>query len=150
MMFDKRFANLSSKKHFLSIIRQPSAYKNNQRKNTTANSSLSRTTLRRDAIRLWAQVKSEIIEGFANHNASILLTCDVWTAPHRNANLYLYLILVSSQIMANDEMNHRIEIIYLSAYHCRLQCFHFAYFRAKKFFRCYYITCQTTQMSSTN
>jgi len=52
-------------------------------------SYVSRTTLRRDAIRLWAQAKSEIIEGFSNYNASISLTCDFWTAPNGNANSFL-------------------------------------------------------------
>ena len=52
-------------------------------------SSVSRTTLRRDAIKFWNQAKSEIIVGFANYNGSISLTSDVWTAPHGNANSYL-------------------------------------------------------------
>nr|GEW83718.1 hypothetical protein [Tanacetum cinerariifolium] len=50
---------------------------------------VSRATLRRDCIKLWAQAKNELILGFQNFKTGVNLTCDVWTAPHGSPDSYL-------------------------------------------------------------
>ncbi|GKC04090.1 zinc finger BED domain-containing protein RICESLEEPER 2-like protein [Tanacetum coccineum] len=43
---------------------------------------VSRSTLKRDAMKLWLAAKQEIIDSFGNINACVNLTTDVWSAPH--------------------------------------------------------------------
>nr|GEV60135.1 hypothetical protein [Tanacetum cinerariifolium] len=43
---------------------------------------VSRSTLKRDAMRLWLAAKQEIIDSFGNLNACVNLTTDVWFASH--------------------------------------------------------------------
>nr|GEW06535.1 zinc finger BED domain-containing protein RICESLEEPER 2 [Tanacetum cinerariifolium] len=43
---------------------------------------VSRTTLKRDAMKLWVAAKQAIIDGFASLNINVNLTTDVWSAPH--------------------------------------------------------------------
>ncbi|GJV57883.1 zinc finger BED domain-containing protein RICESLEEPER 2-like protein [Tanacetum coccineum] len=43
---------------------------------------VSRTTLKRDAMKLWLAAKQVIINGFLNLNAHVNITTDVWSAPH--------------------------------------------------------------------
>ncbi|GJY05485.1 zinc finger BED domain-containing protein RICESLEEPER 2-like protein [Tanacetum coccineum] len=43
---------------------------------------VSRTTLKRDAMKLWVAAKQAIIDGFLNLNTNVNLTTDVWFAPH--------------------------------------------------------------------
>ncbi|GKB12759.1 putative AC transposase [Tanacetum coccineum] len=43
---------------------------------------VSRTTLKRDAMKLWKMAKQQLIDGFLNLNASVNITTDVWSAPH--------------------------------------------------------------------
>nr|GEV92162.1 hypothetical protein [Tanacetum cinerariifolium] len=52
---------------------------------------VSRTTLKRDAIKLWVAVKQEIIDGFANLNTNVNLTTDVWFPPHGVPGSYILL-----------------------------------------------------------
>ncbi|GJW58099.1 zinc finger BED domain-containing protein RICESLEEPER 2-like protein [Tanacetum coccineum] len=50
---------------------------------------VSRTTLKRDAIKLWVAAKQAIIDGFANLNTNVNLTTDVWSAPHGVTSSYI-------------------------------------------------------------
>nr|GEU98837.1 ribonuclease H-like domain, reverse transcriptase, RNA-dependent DNA polymerase [Tanacetum cinerariifolium] len=50
---------------------------------------VSRTTLKRDAIKLWVAAKQAIIDGFVNLNTNVNLTTDVWSAPHRVSASYI-------------------------------------------------------------
>nr|GFA11558.1 putative AC transposase [Tanacetum cinerariifolium] len=43
---------------------------------------ISRSTLKRDAMKLWLAAKQEIIYSFDNKNVFVNLTMDVWSAPH--------------------------------------------------------------------
>nr|GEV91144.1 zinc finger, BED-type, phospholipase-like, homeodomain-like protein [Tanacetum cinerariifolium] len=43
---------------------------------------VSRSTLKRDAMKLWATAKQLIIDGFLNLNARVNITTDVWSAGH--------------------------------------------------------------------
>nr|GEZ78469.1 zinc finger BED domain-containing protein RICESLEEPER 2-like [Tanacetum cinerariifolium] len=43
---------------------------------------VSRSTLKRDAMKLWLAAKQEISDSFGNINAFVNLTTDVWSAPH--------------------------------------------------------------------
>nr|GEY03796.1 zinc finger BED domain-containing protein DAYSLEEPER [Tanacetum cinerariifolium] len=43
---------------------------------------VSRTTLKRDAMKLWVAAKQAIIDGFLNLNTNVNLTTDVWFASH--------------------------------------------------------------------
>nr|GEV27828.1 putative reverse transcriptase domain-containing protein [Tanacetum cinerariifolium] len=53
---------------------------------------VSRTTLKRDAIKLWVAAKQAIINGFANLNTNVSLTTDVWSAPHGVPGSYICVI----------------------------------------------------------
>ncbi|GJZ56748.1 hypothetical protein Tco_0612242 [Tanacetum coccineum] len=46
---------------------------------------VSRSTLKRDAMKLWLAAKQEIIDSFGNINACVNLTTDVWSAPPTGA-----------------------------------------------------------------
>ncbi|GKA44032.1 zinc finger BED domain-containing protein RICESLEEPER 2-like protein [Tanacetum coccineum] len=50
---------------------------------------VSRSTLKRDAMKLWLAAKQEIIDSFGNINACVNLTTDVWFAPHRVPGSYM-------------------------------------------------------------
>nr|GEY71248.1 hypothetical protein [Tanacetum cinerariifolium] len=50
---------------------------------------VSRTTLKRDAMKLWIAAKQLIKDGFFNLNSSVNITTDVWTAPHNLPGSYL-------------------------------------------------------------
>jgi hypothetical protein len=50
---------------------------------------VSRLTLRRDALKLWKNAKSQLIIGFENLNTNVSLTTDVWSAPHGLPGSYL-------------------------------------------------------------
>nr|GEW13782.1 hypothetical protein [Tanacetum cinerariifolium] len=50
---------------------------------------VSRTTLKRDAIKLWVAAKQVIIDGFANLSTNVNLTTDVWSAPHGVPGYYI-------------------------------------------------------------
>ncbi|GJU32322.1 zinc finger BED domain-containing protein RICESLEEPER 2-like protein [Tanacetum coccineum] len=52
-------------------------------------SHVSRTTLKRDAIKLWVAAKQAIIDGFLNLNTNVNLTTDVWSAPHGLLDSYI-------------------------------------------------------------
>nr|GEZ34367.1 zinc finger BED domain-containing protein RICESLEEPER 2-like [Tanacetum cinerariifolium] len=43
---------------------------------------VSRTTLKRDAMKLWVAAKQAIIDAFHNLNTKVNLITDVWSAPH--------------------------------------------------------------------
>ncbi|GJY57008.1 hypothetical protein Tco_0456123 [Tanacetum coccineum] len=43
---------------------------------------VSRSTLKRDAMKSWSTAKQVIINGFLNLNARVNITTDVWSAPH--------------------------------------------------------------------
>nr|GEW81486.1 zinc finger, BED-type, phospholipase-like, homeodomain-like protein [Tanacetum cinerariifolium] len=49
---------------------------------------VSRSTLKRDAMKLWLAAKQEIIDSFGNINACVNLTTDVCSAPHGVSSLY--------------------------------------------------------------
>ncbi|GJV33468.1 putative AC transposase [Tanacetum coccineum] len=51
---------------------------------------ISRSTLKRDAMKLWLAAKQEIIDSFGNINACVNLTMDVWSAPHGVPGSYMY------------------------------------------------------------
>ncbi|XP_071727476.1 zinc finger BED domain-containing protein RICESLEEPER 2-like [Rutidosis leptorrhynchoides] len=51
--------------------------------------NVSRTTLRRDAFKLWKKAKNDTTEGFRTYKHKVSITCTVWTAPHGTANSYL-------------------------------------------------------------
>nr|GEX62967.1 zinc finger BED domain-containing protein RICESLEEPER 3 [Tanacetum cinerariifolium] len=53
---------------------------------------VSRTTLKRDAIKLWVTAKQAISDGFANLNTNFNLTTDVWSALHRVPGSYICVI----------------------------------------------------------
>nr|GEX14480.1 zinc finger BED domain-containing protein RICESLEEPER 2-like [Tanacetum cinerariifolium] len=50
---------------------------------------VGRSTLKRDAMRLWLAAKQEIIDSFGNLNACVNLTTDVWSAPHGVPSSYM-------------------------------------------------------------
>ncbi|GJV69440.1 hypothetical protein Tco_1484949 [Tanacetum coccineum] len=50
---------------------------------------VSRSTLKRDAMRLWVAAKQATIDGFANLNTMVNLTTDVWSAPHNLSVLHV-------------------------------------------------------------
>nr|GEV13175.1 hypothetical protein [Tanacetum cinerariifolium] len=50
---------------------------------------VSRTTLKRDAIKLWIAAKQAIIDGFANLNTNVNITTDVWSATHGVPGSYI-------------------------------------------------------------
>ncbi|GJS46970.1 zinc finger BED domain-containing protein RICESLEEPER 2-like protein [Tanacetum coccineum] len=50
---------------------------------------VSRTTLKRDAMKLWIAAKLQIKYGFLNLNSSVNITTDVWTAPHNLPGSYV-------------------------------------------------------------
>nr|GEZ07497.1 hypothetical protein [Tanacetum cinerariifolium] len=50
---------------------------------------VSRSTLKRDAMRLWLVAKQEINDSFGNLNACVNLTTDVWSAPHGVPGSYM-------------------------------------------------------------
>ncbi|GKD16263.1 zinc finger BED domain-containing protein RICESLEEPER 2-like protein [Tanacetum coccineum] len=50
---------------------------------------VSRSTLKRDAIKLWLTAKQEIINNFGNINACVNLTTDVWFAPQEVLGSYM-------------------------------------------------------------
>ncbi|GKA23896.1 zinc finger BED domain-containing protein DAYSLEEPER [Tanacetum coccineum] len=50
---------------------------------------VSRSTLKRDAMKLWLAVKQEIIDSFGNINACVNLTTDVWSAPYGVPSFYM-------------------------------------------------------------
>nr|GEW81203.1 zinc finger BED domain-containing protein RICESLEEPER 2-like [Tanacetum cinerariifolium] len=50
---------------------------------------VSRSTLKRDAMRLWLAAKQEIINIFSNLNTCVNLTTDVWSAPHGVPDSYM-------------------------------------------------------------
>ncbi|GJY43579.1 hypothetical protein Tco_0431792 [Tanacetum coccineum] len=43
---------------------------------------VSRSTLKRDAMKFWVAAKQATIDGFANLNTRVNLITDVWSAPH--------------------------------------------------------------------
>nr|GEV37599.1 zinc finger BED domain-containing protein RICESLEEPER 2-like [Tanacetum cinerariifolium] len=53
---------------------------------------VGRTTLKRDAIKLWVTAKQTIIDGFANLNTNVNLRTDVWSAPHGVSGSYICVI----------------------------------------------------------
>nr|GEV96860.1 hypothetical protein [Tanacetum cinerariifolium] len=50
---------------------------------------VSRTTLKRDAIKLWVAAKQEIIDDFLKLNTNVNLTTDVYSAPHGLPGFYI-------------------------------------------------------------
>ncbi|GJZ70000.1 zinc finger BED domain-containing protein RICESLEEPER 2-like protein [Tanacetum coccineum] len=50
---------------------------------------VSRTTLKRDAMKLWVMAKQAIIHRFLQININVNLTTDVWTSPHRVLGFYI-------------------------------------------------------------
>ncbi|GJS06962.1 zinc finger BED domain-containing protein RICESLEEPER 2-like protein [Tanacetum coccineum] len=50
---------------------------------------VSRTTLKRDSMKLWVTAKQAIIDGFLNLNTNVNLTTDVLSAPHRLPGSYI-------------------------------------------------------------
>nr|GEV08917.1 hypothetical protein [Tanacetum cinerariifolium] len=50
---------------------------------------VSRSTLKRNTMRLWLAAKQEIIDSFGNLNACVNLTTDVWSAPHGVPGSYM-------------------------------------------------------------
>ncbi|GJU11136.1 zinc finger BED domain-containing protein RICESLEEPER 2-like protein [Tanacetum coccineum] len=50
---------------------------------------VSRSTLKRDAIKLWLAAKHEIIDSVGNINACVNLTTDVWSSPHGVPGSYM-------------------------------------------------------------
>nr|GEW70182.1 UBN2 domain-containing protein [Tanacetum cinerariifolium] len=50
---------------------------------------VSRSTLKRDAMKLWLAAKQEIIDSFGNLDACVNLTTDVWSAPHGVPGSYM-------------------------------------------------------------
>ncbi|GKA23657.1 putative reverse transcriptase domain-containing protein [Tanacetum coccineum] len=50
---------------------------------------VSRSTLKRDVIKLWVAAKQVIINDFLNLNASVNITTDVWSAPQNLPGSYL-------------------------------------------------------------
>ncbi|GKF13172.1 hypothetical protein Tco_0051098 [Tanacetum coccineum] len=50
---------------------------------------VNRTTLKRDAMKLWVTAKQAIIDGFLNLNTNVNLTTDVWSAPHGLLGSYI-------------------------------------------------------------
>ncbi|GKE35932.1 zinc finger BED domain-containing protein RICESLEEPER 2-like protein [Tanacetum coccineum] len=50
---------------------------------------VSRSTLKRDAIKLWLAAKQVIIDSFGNINACVNLTTDVWSSPHGVPGSYM-------------------------------------------------------------
>ncbi|GJY02232.1 hypothetical protein Tco_0360384 [Tanacetum coccineum] len=50
---------------------------------------VSRSTLKRDAMKLWLAAKQEIIDSFGNINACVNLTMDVWFAPYGVPDSYM-------------------------------------------------------------
>nr|GEW53487.1 zinc finger BED domain-containing protein DAYSLEEPER [Tanacetum cinerariifolium] len=50
---------------------------------------VSRSTLKRDAMRLWLAAKQEIIDSFGNLNACVNLTTNVWSPPHGVPGSYM-------------------------------------------------------------
>nr|GEW34236.1 zinc finger BED domain-containing protein RICESLEEPER 2-like [Tanacetum cinerariifolium] len=53
---------------------------------------VSRSTLKRDAMKLWLAAKQEIIDSFGNLDACVNLTTDVWSAPHGVPGSYMCVI----------------------------------------------------------
>ncbi|GJT52313.1 zinc finger BED domain-containing protein RICESLEEPER 2-like protein [Tanacetum coccineum] len=53
---------------------------------------VSRTTLKRDAMKLWKAAKQLIIDGFLDLNASVNITTDVCSAPHGLPGSYICVI----------------------------------------------------------
>ncbi|GJY21114.1 zinc finger BED domain-containing protein RICESLEEPER 2-like protein [Tanacetum coccineum] len=52
-------------------------------------SHVSRTTLKRDAMKLWVMAKQAIIDRFLQINTNVNLTTDVWTPPHGVPGSYI-------------------------------------------------------------
>ncbi|GJU14442.1 zinc finger BED domain-containing protein RICESLEEPER 2-like protein [Tanacetum coccineum] len=50
---------------------------------------VSRTTLKRDAMKLWVMAKQAIIDRFLQINTNVNLTTDVWTPPHGVPGSYI-------------------------------------------------------------
>jgi len=50
---------------------------------------VSRTTLRRDALKMWRMAREKMILGFQEHCYGVSLTCDVWSAPYGTGFSYL-------------------------------------------------------------
>ena len=50
---------------------------------------VSRTTLRRDALKMWRMAREKMILGFQEHRCGVSLTCDVWSAPYGTGFSYL-------------------------------------------------------------
>nr|GFA67926.1 zinc finger BED domain-containing protein RICESLEEPER 2-like [Tanacetum cinerariifolium] len=50
---------------------------------------VSRTTLKRDAMKLWVAAKQVIIDDFLKLNTNVNLTTDVWSAPHGVPGSYI-------------------------------------------------------------
>ncbi|GJR81278.1 zinc finger BED domain-containing protein RICESLEEPER 2-like protein [Tanacetum coccineum] len=50
---------------------------------------VSRSTLKRDAMKLWVAAKQATIDGFANLNTMVNLTTDIWSAPHNLPGSYM-------------------------------------------------------------
>ncbi|GJV61076.1 zinc finger BED domain-containing protein DAYSLEEPER [Tanacetum coccineum] len=50
---------------------------------------VSRSTLKRDAMKLWVAAKQATIDGFANLNNKVNLTTDIWSAPHNLPGSYM-------------------------------------------------------------
>nr|GEU34588.1 zinc finger BED domain-containing protein RICESLEEPER 2-like [Tanacetum cinerariifolium] len=50
---------------------------------------ISRTTLKRDAIKLWVAAKQVIIDDFLKLSINVNLATDVWSAPHRVLGSYI-------------------------------------------------------------
>ncbi|GJZ51172.1 zinc finger BED domain-containing protein RICESLEEPER 2-like protein [Tanacetum coccineum] len=50
---------------------------------------VSRSTLKRDAMKLWVAAKQATIDGFGNLNNKVNLTTDIWSAPHNLPGSYM-------------------------------------------------------------
>ncbi|KAE8675306.1 Ubiquitin-like protein ATG12 [Hibiscus syriacus] len=50
---------------------------------------VNRTTLRRDAIKMWRTAREKMILGFQEHRYGVSLTCDVWSSSHNTGNSFL-------------------------------------------------------------
>ncbi|GJT46363.1 zinc finger BED domain-containing protein RICESLEEPER 2 [Tanacetum coccineum] len=63
---------------------------------------VSRTSLKRDAIKLWIAAKQLIKDDFLNLNSSVNITTDVWTAPHNLHEVLIESISIDLEFF-NDE-----------------------------------------------
>ena len=60
-----------------------------KRKMQPAYIPVSRTTLKKDAIKMWHEARKKMILGFFEHHYGVSLTCDVWSSGYNTGNSYL-------------------------------------------------------------